>query len=232
MSPVDPPPISWEFRRRTIACSLSLLRIMHEAISRYGADMDGVMIYLAVSCASVGGALSDLSLAANPPPAGPMPAKAFRGVSRRAIAASTGLPRETVRRKIAAFIERGELVAEGSRVRIPHLLLEDPRNLGFAKVMIQEFSRTAAQLGRILESAPPRRADGKSAGGARNLSFTRELMHQFGARAPDWTGSPSPPTGGSGDLVPKRHARRSPVFSSRTPAAQTLAASDALHGLR
>lgn len=149
MTTQAPPPIPWDFRRKTIASSQALLRIMHKAVSTYGGDMDSVVIYLAVCCANVGGALRDVELAANPPPPGPMPQGLYRAVSRRAIAASTGLPRETVRRKIAVFIERGELVAEAGGVRIPDGLLEDRRNFEFAQTLIQEFTRTGARLASL-----------------------------------------------------------------------------------
>ena len=73
--------------------------------------------------------------------------------SRRAIAASTGLPRETVRRKIAALIETGDLQEDGSHVRIRQGLLDDERHLDFARVLLQEFARTSVQLGRIADGA-------------------------------------------------------------------------------
>jgi hypothetical protein len=142
-------PIAWAFRRQTFAASEGLLRILHKAVSDYGGDLDGFIVYLAITCASVGGALRNPDHSANPPPAGPMPEAMLRPVSRRAIAASTGLPRETVRRKVAQFLEAGLLIGEGSGVRIPTLLLEDPRNRDFARTLIREFSRTAEDLERV-----------------------------------------------------------------------------------
>lgn len=149
MTSPDPSLVAWSFRRQTIASCQGLLRIMHEATVVYGGDIEAFLIYLAISSASVDAALRDTELAANPPPPGPMSEHHFRAVSRRAVAASTGLPRETVRRKIAAFIEQGDLIAEGSGVRIPTGLLEEARHFAFAKVLIQEFARTGAQLTRL-----------------------------------------------------------------------------------
>ena len=142
--------ITWELRRRTLICCESILRIMHDAVGLYRGDLEAFIIFLAVTAASVGGAHRDAELLHNPPPPGRrLGAQYFRAVSRRAIAASTGLPRETVRRKIATFIDEGLLVAQGSYVRIPPDVLEHPRNLEFARMLAAEFSRTAAQLERI-----------------------------------------------------------------------------------
>lgn len=145
----DPPQVAWEFRRKTIASSEALLRILHEASDTYGPDLDAFVIYLAVTCASVGGALGDRELAENPPPPGQMPERYYRAVSRRAIAASTGLPRETVRRKIAAFVKQGILTLDGAGVRIPAGVLEEPRNFAFAQTLVHEFTRTGANLARM-----------------------------------------------------------------------------------
>ena len=144
--PPATPPVAWEFRQQTLICTEGLLRMLHAALDSYDDDLESTVIYLAVCCASVGGGLRNLKLSTNPPAPGPMDPRHFRLVSRRAIAASTGLPRETVRRKIAAFVERGDLIAEGRGVRIRHGLLEDPRNREFALAMIREFSRVGGQL--------------------------------------------------------------------------------------
>jgi hypothetical protein len=142
--------ITWELRRRTYVCCESVLRIMHDAVGLYRADLEAFVIFLAVTCASFGGAFRDSELMSNPPPPGRrLGAQHYRAVSRRAIAASTGLPRETVRRKIASFIDEGLLIAHGSYVRIPPDLLENDRLREFARMMAAEFTRTAAQLERI-----------------------------------------------------------------------------------
>jgi hypothetical protein len=140
--------MTWDFRRRTNVSSEALLRILHGAVTTFDGDLETFVIYLSVTCASVGAALRNAELLSNPPP-GRLGAQHYRAVSRRAIAASTGLPRETVRRKIAALIERGALIAQGSYVRIPQGVLEEPQNREFAQMMTMEFSRAAAQLARI-----------------------------------------------------------------------------------
>jgi hypothetical protein len=147
--------VPWEFRRRSVLAIEALLRILHRALETYGGDLDDFVIYLAVISASVGGAVRDTDLAASPPK-GRVPARYYRGVSRRAIAASTGLPRETVRRRIAAFVERGLLIEQGSYVRAPEGLLEREDHREFAGQLIQEFQRTASLLSRLAEEPEAR----------------------------------------------------------------------------
>jgi hypothetical protein len=140
-------PIPWDFRWRTVVCSEALLRIFNAALDLFGDDLESTLIYLCVCCACVSGALRDPALIIEPPPSGLMPPEYYRPVSRRAIAASTGLPRETVRRKIAALVARGDLIATQGGVRIRYGLLdEDPRSFRFAEVLIREFSRTGPRL--------------------------------------------------------------------------------------
>lgn len=142
-------PVQWAFRRKTYLATESLLRILHKAVDTYGADVESTIVYMAITCASVGGAMRNPDLCANPPPAGPMPESMYRPVSRRAIAASTGLPRETVRRKVAQFLDRGLLVSERSGVRIRSKLLEDPMHREFAMTLLREFARTAEEMERV-----------------------------------------------------------------------------------
>jgi hypothetical protein len=144
----DLPAIPWEFRRQTMTCSEALLRILREGMYSYGDDLEAFMIYLAVACANVGGAIRDPGLIAEPPP-GRMARRYYRNVSRRAIAASTGLPRETVRRKIADFLESGALVADGAGVRIPEGVIEQGHNYRFAQVLVREFRRTGSALAAL-----------------------------------------------------------------------------------
>jgi DeoR/GlpR family transcriptional regulator of sugar metabolism len=92
--------------------------------------------------------MRDAHLSAHPPPAGAVSDAHLRPVSRRAIAASAGLSRETVRRKIASLLSQGALIETGAGVRVPDHDLEDPRNFKFAVAITREFSRIAAELSR------------------------------------------------------------------------------------
>jgi hypothetical protein len=132
--------------KATFAC-MSLLRILHEAVRLYDADLEAFTIYMAVACASVAGAMRDPEVALNTRNGPPLDIH-FRPVSRRAIAASTGLPRETVRRKIALMVERGYLVEEPRGVRTRPGVLQERRNSEFADTVMREIQRAAWELAR------------------------------------------------------------------------------------
>lgn len=148
MTETDATELTWNLRRRALVASESLLRIVHKAVELYDGDLEDFVIFLAVLCASVGAVVRDADLAASPPK-GRVPVRYYRGVSRRAIAASTGLPRETVRRRIASFIERGVLIEQGAYVRVPQGLLEQSDHRQFAQAIVQEFTRASAQIARF-----------------------------------------------------------------------------------
>ena len=132
--------------KATVAC-MSLLRVLHSAMDWYENDLESFMIYMAVACASIGWAMRDPELAMRGPT--PLPDTYFRPVSRRAIAASTGLPRETVRRKIAQMVERGYLVQERRGVRTRSGMLYERRNADFAALLIREIERSSAEIARV-----------------------------------------------------------------------------------
>ncbi len=88
-------------------------------------------------------ALSDMAAA------GVLPDPYHRPVSRRAIAASTGLARETVRRKIADLIQGDYLVQERAGVRTRAGLLLEMRHLEFVRTLIDEIRRCGMALERI-----------------------------------------------------------------------------------
>ncbi len=143
------PAVDQVFRVKAALASMSLLRVMHEAVRSYDGDLEAFVIYVAVASGSFGGALRDPDVVLQPLDAPPPPDSAFRPVSRRAIAASTGLPRETVRRKIAQMIERGHLVQERGGVRARSGVLGERRNAEFAAVLIREIERSSAELARV-----------------------------------------------------------------------------------
>jgi hypothetical protein len=133
--------------KATLAC-MSLLRVLHGVMLWYERDLEAFMIYMAVACASVGAAMRDPEVALRPN-AGLPPEASFRPVSRRAIAASTGLPRETVRRKIAQLVEQGHLVEERRGVRTRPGVLQERRNTDFAAMLIREIERSSTELARV-----------------------------------------------------------------------------------
>ncbi len=67
-------------------------------------------------------------------------------MSRRAIAASVGLPRETVRRKLIELVEKGHLQEVRGGLRAVAPVLEHADNLKIVMGAIRMFERTAGEL--------------------------------------------------------------------------------------
>ena len=130
-----------------VACD-SLLRLFSLS-ARLTGDLQSSAVYLAVISASVSAALRDPIVRAKYATDIPLPDHMRRSVSRRAVAESLGLPRETVRRKVAALIGSGHLVIEGDGVRATGPVLEHGENLQFAIDVLRELERTSTAIRRI-----------------------------------------------------------------------------------
>lgn len=140
------------FRLKALVAVEGFLRMTGEAIARYG-DLDTLVIYLTVVSAGGGRALRDPGAARLYGGPRPMPDGYFRPISRRAVAAATGLPRETVRRKIAWLLDQGWIVAEGRGVRATSDTLSQGENLAFARALVATFEATVDRLRRPLPGA-------------------------------------------------------------------------------
>ena len=78
-----------------------------------------------------------------------MPRDKMVPISRSAIAAATGLPRETVRRQVLQLIKSGVLVEERGGVALPAGATTTHNLVPLLDVMLKDFARTAEQLIRI-----------------------------------------------------------------------------------
>jgi hypothetical protein len=145
-APVDIDGVERGLRMRAFLAVESLLRMLRTAVDAFG-DLDSAMIYLTVVAASAGAGARDPEFRAVFDTA-PLPDEAFRPVSRRAISLATGLPRETVRRKIARLVAEGHLIEEADGVRAPSNTIMRRDNLAFARDLIRELERGAAIVGR------------------------------------------------------------------------------------
>jgi CRP-like cAMP-binding protein len=134
---------------RALIAAESLLRILRLAIEHHEGDLESFAVYLAVITAGSGRMLRDPELQARYGDSEPLPDEARAGISRRAIADSLGLPRETVRRKIARLIER-ELVFERDGLVAAHapVVPDRPQAREFTDGMIREFERAGGLLQR------------------------------------------------------------------------------------
>src|ERR1700744_5209534 len=102
-----------------------LLRVMRAAGDTYGHDYEAILIYWSVVVASVGRYLrNDDQAKLISGGGGPLPEEDPLPVTARAIAEATGLPHETVRRKIATLVHDGYLAQDSRGVRTTPGLLD------------------------------------------------------------------------------------------------------------
>jgi hypothetical protein len=128
-----------------------LLRILRAAGDTYGHDYEAILIYWSVALASIGRYLRSDDLATLIESGGPLPEEAHHSVSARAIAEATGLPRETVRRKIAHLVAEGHLAQDSRGVRTFPPLLEQRGNTEFVRVAAREIHRMAAAMDTLAQ---------------------------------------------------------------------------------
>lgn len=143
------------FRMQAFAVAEAFLRIVRSAAQHYG-DVDTATVYLAVVTAGLAGAVRDPEVVRRYGGETPVPLVYHRPVSRRAIAESTGLARETARRRLARLVEQGRLTEDDrGGLRGRYNLLAEPENLAFARELMLEFQRTAERLERLGPAPKP-----------------------------------------------------------------------------
>jgi predicted transcriptional regulator of viral defense system len=123
-----------------------LLRILRAAGDTYGHDYEAIIIYWSVAMSSVGRLVRNGELAALLERTEPVPEEAHHAISARAIAEATGLPRETVRRKIALLVRDGHLAQDARGVHTVPPLLEERGNWPFVQLAAREIKRMAAAM--------------------------------------------------------------------------------------
>jgi hypothetical protein len=137
-----------------------LLRVMRAAGDTYGHDYEAILIYWSVAVASVGRYLrNDDQVKLIESGGAALPPEEHHPVSARAIAEATGLPRETVRRKIAALVASGHLAQDNRGVRTIPGLLDQRGNGPFVSVASREIKRMAQSMETMLHISE--RAAGK-----------------------------------------------------------------------
>ena len=126
-----------------------LLRILAKARECFpDDDLETVVVYLTVAAASAGSHLRDLGMLRSLE-GGPLPDHLHRPTSARGVAQSTGLARETVRRRIAALVADGRLVREGRGVRTVTDTFNRNRNAEFLRFLTRELAGAQAKLARF-----------------------------------------------------------------------------------
>jgi hypothetical protein len=128
-----------------------LLRVMRAAGDNYGHDYEAILIYWSVVVASVGRYIrNDDQTKLIETGGGPLPEEEHHPISARAIAEATGLPRETVRRKIAALVADGFLAQDSRGVRTIPGLLDQRGNGQFISLASREIKRMAQTMETML----------------------------------------------------------------------------------
>ena len=145
------PDLPKNVRLKGILVCDSILRLLKISTTNFGGDLESFAVYLAVVSASVQAVFRDPVKRSLYAGSTPVPDHLRRAVSRRAIAESVGLPRETVRRKIASLIASGHLVAEGEGVLAKGPILEHGGNLQFVLDVLAEIERVSIVLRRADE---------------------------------------------------------------------------------
>ncbi|MEO6341211.1 MAG: hypothetical protein ABIO39_14305 [Caulobacteraceae bacterium] len=125
-----------------------MLRILRLAVGEKHNDLESFAVYLAVISAGSGRILRDPEMMAVYADDLALPEQERLGVSRRAIAESLGMPRETVRRKIAKLIAGGFVFEQDGLIKAKSPVLDRPGARDFATAMTREFERAAALLQR------------------------------------------------------------------------------------
>lgn len=144
------------FRMQALAAIEGHLRIVQAAIELYG-DMESFVVYLAVLAAAAGAVSRDPALVQLYGGAEPIPEDLLRPVSARAVALSTGLSRETARRKLAQLVNDGHLIRTPRGIRPPANVMSFRENMKFSHLIVGEFCRTAKRLDQISHDASLKR---------------------------------------------------------------------------
>ena len=135
-------------RIRSVVALEILLRIVRKAVECFpGQDLESIVVFLTISTASAGSYLRDSELI-RMLDEGPLPDEHHKPISRRAVAETTGLPRESVRRRIDSLLAAGLLATDQRGVKTMAGNITRGRNLEFARSLIRELEGAHAKLAR------------------------------------------------------------------------------------
>ncbi len=136
-------------RAKTIAAFEVMLRILRKAVDCFpDDDIETVIVFMTVAAASTSRHLRDPAVL-DYVDHEPLPDHLHRPTSGRAVAQASGLPRETVRRRIDQLVKSGLLTRDHGGVRTSSGLLNRDDLLEFARFTVQELSTVSARLGRF-----------------------------------------------------------------------------------
>jgi len=137
---------------------LNLFLAMHRSLSEHEQMAPSVLlIYVTVSAGNIQKLMRERSVPADYGATAILPREWVVPMSRSAIAAATGLPRETVRRHVGHLIERGLLIEDprGGVTIVPGVI-QDRGYEPLLEKVLTEFARTNEALLRagVIEVTP------------------------------------------------------------------------------
>ena len=136
-------------RAKAVTALEVVLRILRKAVDCFpDDDLETILVFLTVAAASSASHLRDPALLASLD-GSPLPDHLHKPISGRAVAHSTGLPRETVRRRIDALVASGRLTREARGVRTSTGVISRNQNLEFARFVINELNNAPARMSRF-----------------------------------------------------------------------------------
>ena len=145
----DPTAVAFNERAQAIAAIEIFLRLVRKACDCFeGDDVETILVILTVAAASAGKHLRDPELLQSLGTQS-LPDHLHQPTSGRSIADSTGLPRETVRRRLKALVEAGRLVKDARGYRTTTGMLTRNRNREFARFIVGELKAAPQKLDRF-----------------------------------------------------------------------------------
>ncbi|HRH19855.1 MAG TPA: hypothetical protein PLE81_04365 [Brevundimonas sp.] len=135
-------------RLRVLRAVEALLRMQRLVMDHFpDEDMETVTVLLTVAAGSMS-VVHRNEAAHDQMMAGPLPREWFRPISGRAVAASCGLPRETVRRRLEHLEKLGEIERVDGGYQLCPDILSRRQNLPFARALVREFETVHRMIER------------------------------------------------------------------------------------
>ena len=149
MSPPDPAlDVQPGERLQALRAVEILLRIQRLAMDHFpGDDLETVAVFLTVAAASMAPVHRD-EAALKIIRRDPLPPDWYRPISGRAVAASTGFARETVRRRLEHLIQAGQIDRVEGGYCLAEGALSRGQNLAFVRALIHELDTAHQHLAR------------------------------------------------------------------------------------
>lgn len=152
----DDRPVAPGERAKAVAAVDILLRALSLARQCFpDDDLETVVVYLTVASASVGTVIRDMEFLERLG-SEPLAPGLQRPIGARAVSASSGLPRETVRRKLKLLVAQDRILENEHGYSIMSDTLRRENNLQFGRGLIAELERAAGKLSKYdLGAFPP-----------------------------------------------------------------------------